>query len=182
MFMGSKSPVLRARDGMVTSRTAREKRGEPGLSDSRSQSLLIQDRHGMRTPLTGAFPPALPACLPPAPPSAYCLSLSLPARAPALCLISPACSAICAPGTQPTLLGRPSWNKTRSWSRSGSRATATATGYGWSGLVWCLGAYVLNDAVRCEVMRQDGMTLTLNPTLPAPLHHSHTPLAPGPGT
>lgn len=31
MFMGSKSPVLRARDGMVTSRSTRWKRGEPGL-------------------------------------------------------------------------------------------------------------------------------------------------------
>lgn len=125
-------------------------------SGSRSQSqsvavksLLIQDRHGMRTPLTGAFPPALPACLPPAPPSTSCLSVCLRVRLPCVSLAPPAL-----PSThlaaQPTLLGRPSWNKTRSWP--GLWVSGHGYGYcwGWSGLVpWGV------CTQRCCAMRYD---------------------------
>lgn len=60
------------------------------LVGSRSQSLLNQDRHRMRTPLTGASRlPYPPLCLP-----ASCLRLRLPA-----CPWAPARSASRAPGT-----------------------------------------------------------------------------------
>lgn len=102
---------------------------------SRSQSLLNQDRHGMRTPLTGAFrlpyPPALPACLPHACACA-CLIVSWPPPA----LLSAHLARYCQTetGTEPA---RPAW------------VFWLWLVLVWSGLVWCLG-YTRCRAMRCD--------------------------------
>lgn len=136
MPMGSK-PVLRERDGMVTSAAQpAQRKSKAWAGGSRSQSLLNQDRPGMRTPPDWCLPPAwLPA---------------LPARSPPACAC--VCGCACLPVFRPRLLCYP-----RAWHLPGRlRLEQSRPGlwFGprlvWSGLVWCLGF------TRCRATGRDG--------------------------
>lgn len=149
MFMGAK-PVLRERDGMVTS--AAPEGGKPGWQQPQSVAAESGPPRN-KDPSDWCLPACLtrPPCLP-----ASCLRLRLPA-----CLLAPP-ALLSAPlqtetGTEPA---RPAW-------------AAAGPGLAWSG---ALGTH---DAVRCDATGRDGPYLNFAPAPVAP-GNWHLSVAPEP--